>query len=291
MDKKYVEVQSRGLTLRGFLELPDGPGPHPLLVMFHGFTGNMGEKHFVLARLSRAVVAAGVATLRFDFGGSGESDGDFGEMTPKTEMADGLEILRFAETLPEVDPGRVMLFGFSLGGFVATNVAAAVPEKVERLVLMSPGGEPHKRQERMLKAEGWCGRGSLVLSPQYIYDGYEMDPFAAAELYPGHVTIVQGTDDAAVPASTAAEYALHFPDAEVRYVEGADHSYDSADWFAELVGHVVAAVTAPALAAPAGDDGPARGPEGVASSSSPAPCADRPAGFSPQAPEMPKNTD
>lgn len=247
MVKKYVEVQSRGLTLRGFLELPDGSGPHPLLVMFHGFTGNMGEKHFVLARLSRAVVAAGVATLRFDFGGSGESDGDFGQMTPKTEMADGLEILRFAQALPEVDPARVMLFGFSLGGFVATNVAAAVPEKIERLVLMSPGGEPHKRQERMLKAEGWCGRGSLVLSAQYIYDGYEMDPFAAAELYPGHVTIVQGTGDVAVPAATAAEYAAHFPDAEVRYVEGANHSYDSAEWFAELVKNVVAAVTAPAV--------------------------------------------
>ena len=247
MAKKYVEVTSRGLTLRGFLELPDGPGPHPLLVMFHGFTGNMGEKHFVLARLSRAVAAAGVATLRFDFGGSGESDGDFGRMTPKTEMDDGLEILKFAETLPEADPARIMLLGFSLGGFVATNVVAAVPDKVERLVLMSPGGEPHKRQERMLKAEGWCGRGSLVLSPQYIYDGYEMDPFAAAELYPGHVTIVQGTGDAAVPAATAAEYAAHFPDAEVRYVEGADHSYDSAAWFAELTGHVVDAVTAPAV--------------------------------------------
>lgn len=247
MVKKYVEVQSRGLTLRGFLELPDGPGPHPLLVMFHGFTGNMGEKHFVLARLSRAVVAAGVATLRFDFGGSGESDGDFGQMTPKTEMADGLEILRFAETLPEIDPARIMLFGFSLGGFVATNVAAAVPEKIERLVLMSPGGEPHKRQERMLKAEGWCGRGSLVLSTQYIYDGYEMDPFAAAELYPGHVTIVQGTGDKSVPAATAAEYAAHFQDVEVRYVEGADHSYDSTEWFAALVKNVVAAVTAPAV--------------------------------------------
>ncbi len=246
MVKKYVEVRSGDLTLRGFLELPDGPGPHPLLVMFHGFTGNMGEKHFVLARLSRAVAAAGVATLRFDFGGSGESDGDFGQMTPKTEMVDGLRILDFAAALSEVDPARIMLFGFSLGGFVATNVAAVVPQKIERLILMSPGGEPHKRQERMLRAEGWCGRGSLVLSPQYIYDGYEMDPFAAAELYPGHVTIVQGTADAAVPAATAAEYAAHFPDAEVRYVEGADHSYDSAAAFSELVRNVVEAATAPA---------------------------------------------
>ena len=74
MEKRYVEVKSCDLTLRGYLELPDGASsesPVPLLVMFHGFTGTLSEKHFVLSRLSRRVVASGVATLRFDFGGSG----------------------------------------------------------------------------------------------------------------------------------------------------------------------------------------------------------------------------
>ena len=98
MEKRYVEVQSRGLTLRGYLELPDGmsaEAPVPLLVMFHGFTGTLSEKHFVLSRLSRRVVEAGVATLRLDFGGSGESDGEFIDVTPRTEVEDGLAILAY----------------------------------------------------------------------------------------------------------------------------------------------------------------------------------------------------
>ena len=53
MEKRYVEVKSCDLTLRGYLELPDGASsesPVPLLVMFHGFTGTLSEKHFVLSR-------------------------------------------------------------------------------------------------------------------------------------------------------------------------------------------------------------------------------------------------
>ena len=54
--KQYVETVSRGLTLRGFLELPENVEKPPLLIMFHGFTGSKSEKHFLLSRLSREVV-------------------------------------------------------------------------------------------------------------------------------------------------------------------------------------------------------------------------------------------
>lgn len=148
MEKRYVEVKSCDLTLRGYLELPDGASsesPVPLLVMFHGFTGTLSEKHFVLSRLSRRVVASGVATLRFDFGGSGESDGEFINVTPLTEVEDGQAILAFGCGLPEVDQERVGLFGFSLGGFVAINVAAREQDRLKRLVLLSPGMITHKK--------------------------------------------------------------------------------------------------------------------------------------------------
>ena len=65
--KQYVETVSRGLTLRGFLELPENVEKPPLLIMFHGFTGSKSEKNFLLSRLSREVVRQGTATLRFDY--------------------------------------------------------------------------------------------------------------------------------------------------------------------------------------------------------------------------------
>lgn len=250
MAKKHVELQSRGLVLRGYFETPEDGAPFPTLVMFHGFGSCMAEKHFVLARLSRALVAAGVATVRFDFGGSGESDGEFIDVTPKTELEDGLAIMGFAAGLPEVDASRLMLMGFSLGGFVAANVAARVPELVERLILMSPGGEPHRRQERMLAELGWCGKGALRLGEGYIRDGYELDPFdedgspgKLAGSYEGAVHIIQGLEDAAVPPQTAERYAALYSNAEVTYVEGADHAYDSPEAFQALVRAVARAAT------------------------------------------------
>lgn len=242
MEKRYVEVKSCDLTLRGYLELPDGASsesPVPLLVMFHGFTGTLSEKHFVLSRLSRRVVASGVATLRFDFGGSGESDGEFINVTPLTEVEDGQAILAFGCGLPEVDQERVGLFGFSLGGFVAINVAAREQDRLKRLMLLSPGMITHKKMERMFRETGEAGRGALRVCPEFVTDGDALDPLLAASSFQKPVSIVQGTGDQAVPAPTAERYKKAFPDAELTYIEGADHAYDRPDWFAECAAAVV----------------------------------------------------
>lgn len=243
-DKRYVEVQSRGLTLRGYLELPEGASPQkpvPLLVMFHGFTGTLSEKHFVLSRLSRRVASAGVATLRLDFGGSGESDGEFMDVTPLTEVLDGQAILAHGRSLPQIDPERIGLFGFSLGGFVAVNVAAREQGLLSRLVLMSPGMITHKKMERILAETGRAGRGSLEVGAKFVSDGYALDPLEAARAFEKPVFIVQGTEDAAVPAQTAELYRRAFPNATLTYVEGADHAYDRPDWFEQCAQAVVAA--------------------------------------------------
>ena len=62
--KQYVETVSRGLTLRGFLELPENVEKPPLLIMFHWFNCSKSEKHFLISRLSREVVSQGTATIR-----------------------------------------------------------------------------------------------------------------------------------------------------------------------------------------------------------------------------------
>lgn len=243
MEKKYVEVESRGLTLRGFLELPDASrnGRVPLLVMFHGFTGDMCEKHFLLSRLSRDVVKEGVATLRFDFGGSGESDGEFIDVTPLTEVEDGISIMHYAAGLDEIDACRVGLLGFSLGGFVATNVAAREEELLSGIILVSPAVATHKKMEKSLRNCGRALRGSLEVREQFVTDGYSLDPLAAARLFDKTVSIIQGTADVAVTPDTAEEYMAAFPHASLSNVDGADHAYDKPEYFAELSSLVCAA--------------------------------------------------
>lgn len=246
--KKYVETISRGLTLRGFLELPDEIAPDgkkpPVIIMFHGFTGCKSEKHFLLSRLSHALAEAGVASLRFDFGGTAESDGDFRDVTPLTEIEDGLEIARYAKCLEETDTERVGLLGFSLGGFVAANVAGTIPEKLERLILISPATSTHKKMEKMYMETGSCGRGSLVVGQKFFEDGNNIDVMGVSANYTGPVTIIQGTIDTAVTPDTAMRYKNNFKNAVLHYVEGAVHSYDSPEHFEKLKKLVIEAAAA-----------------------------------------------
>ena len=99
--QKAVEIESRNLTLRGMLHIPDNaPGKVPVVCIFHGFTGTKVEPHFIFVKLSRRLEKTGIASLRFDFGGSGESDGDFEDMTILTELDDAKAILDYAKSCP-----------------------------------------------------------------------------------------------------------------------------------------------------------------------------------------------
>lgn len=243
--KKYVETMSRGLTLRGFLELPDAPaedGKMPsAVILFHGFTGCKSEKYFLLSRLSKALAEAGVASLRFDFGGTAESDGDFADVTPRTEIEDGLAIVNFAKSLKEIDTERIGLLGFSLGGFVAANVAGTIAQDLERLILISPATSTHKKMEKMYMEMGSCGRGSLLLDRKFFEDGNKIDVMEVSSHYEGPVTIIQGTIDTAVTPDIALQYKNNFRNAQLHYIEGAVHSYDSPEHFEALKNFVVEA--------------------------------------------------
>ena len=246
--KRHVEIESNGNILRGYLELPDWAqqdAKAPLLIMLHGFSGDRCERHFILARLSRRLVAEGVATLRMDTAGSGESDGDFSQMTPLTRMQDCMAMIDYALGLPEIDSAKIMLLGYSNGGFVATNVAARRADDIQRLVLASASCRSHKVMEQVRRETGTARRGSLLVGDKFIEDGYGMDPLEAAARYAKPVTLIQGTADVSVTPDSAELYREAFPCCDVRFVEGADHSYDSPEFFSEFCDVVSDAVGAP----------------------------------------------
>ena len=71
----------KGKILRGTVTLPGAAGPYPVVVNLHGFGGSrMGYKSMHVS-MARELAAAGIACVRYDFYGNGESDGEFEEMT------------------------------------------------------------------------------------------------------------------------------------------------------------------------------------------------------------------
>jgi dienelactone hydrolase len=119
-----VAFSSAGQTLAGVLHLPAGAGPHPVVVLLHGFPGN--ERNFDLAQALRR---AGFAALVFHYRGSWGMGGDYSWRHVLEDAAAVVAAVR-AEAFAaahRLDPRRVAVAGHSLGGFAALMTAAADP--------------------------------------------------------------------------------------------------------------------------------------------------------------------
>ncbi|MEU8107831.1 alpha/beta fold hydrolase [Nonomuraea muscovyensis] len=113
---------SGGASLLGVLHVPAGRGPHPVVVLLHGFPGD--ERNFDLAQVLRR---AGYASLVFHYRGSWGVGGSWswGHVLEDTAaVVAGLHGLAAAHRL---DPRRLVLIGHSMGGFAALMTAAAEP--------------------------------------------------------------------------------------------------------------------------------------------------------------------
>ncbi|MDI9422121.1 MAG: alpha/beta fold hydrolase [Bacillota bacterium] len=145
----YREVEVRypndedAIELAGTLTLPEGEGRFPAVLLISGSGPQdrneelMGHKPFLV--LADYLTRRGIAVLRFDDRGVGESTGDFAAATTIDFTRDVLAGLEFLKTRPEIDPARIGLIGHSEGGLVAP-MAANLSSDVAFIVLMAGPG-------------------------------------------------------------------------------------------------------------------------------------------------------
>lgn len=123
--------------------------PKGLVILSHGFTGTKCETGRLFVTTARAMAAAGLAALRFDFWGSGDSSGEFYEMSPNSEISDLKNVIRWAH---QQGYTKIGLLGLSYGGGVSICTAAQIPQgAVRALVTWStvPGFEFWRSQEEI----------------------------------------------------------------------------------------------------------------------------------------------
>ncbi|MEM1507507.1 MAG: alpha/beta fold hydrolase [Candidatus Bathyarchaeia archaeon] len=143
-----VAFKNKGQQIIGILHKPDNIKPHekvPGIVMFHGFTGNRSEAHRLFVQIARGLSSYGFIVLRFDFRGSGDSDGDFEDMTLPEEVSDAERAVTFLLRQRNVDGERVGVIGLSMGGRVAA-ILASKDERIKFAVLYSPALSPLKER-------------------------------------------------------------------------------------------------------------------------------------------------
>jgi pimeloyl-ACP methyl ester carboxylesterase len=116
---EQLEITSAGLPLLNTAFLPGGPGPHPVVVLLHGFPGNDNQLD-----LAQALRRAGHACVVFHYRGSWGGPGAWSWSNGLDDAAAVVDALRRDARF---DPARIVLAGHSYGGFVALQVAAADP--------------------------------------------------------------------------------------------------------------------------------------------------------------------
>lgn len=124
-----------GTMLRGWFCRPEGDGPFATIVMSHGF-GSLKEQY--LDRLGERFAEAGLASVIYDHRNFGASEGTpRHEINPFLQMQDMRHMITFASSLPQVDAGRIGLWGTSYSGGHAL-VVAAVDRRVKCVVAVVP---------------------------------------------------------------------------------------------------------------------------------------------------------
>jgi pimeloyl-ACP methyl ester carboxylesterase len=149
-----VEIQRPAGLMRGMLHLPERSRfrpPWPGVALFHGFTSQRMGFGFLFLSFSRLFAEAGIAGVRFDFMGCGESDGRFEDLTLSSEIEDAGCVLYFLRGRREVDDRRLFLLGMSMGGTIAGFLAGVRPTEARGLLLWAAAGERARLESRSVR--------------------------------------------------------------------------------------------------------------------------------------------
>ena len=246
---KNIEIPGTRGNIPATIQLPakSARGEElPLVVLCHGFTGNrQGDGHF--APLAEDLAAHGIATVRLDFAGCGDSTEPYANYTLANMAADVDSVIGYMQAT--YGTGKTALVGHSMGGRLASLYPQLGQYSVTALALWSPANGTGLQGLEFLSidnfaaveelaaradAEGSVAAWGVELSAAYIDGMRDSDPNAALQesglpvllTYSGNERILSDTTQTETKAAVES-----LPDGQVvldPFVNG-DHNYTSED--------------------------------------------------------------
>lgn len=228
----------RDQRLFGVLHVPVCVTPVPVVIMVHGFTDDKTGDNRLFVKFARCAAEAGFAVLRFDFAGSGDSEGDFSRMTLDSEIDDLRSAVDFAYNFPAFDKTRLNLIGYSLGGAVSIMVASQ-DERVKSFVGWSPAAFLPETFQRVLGENAFvlakqcevihCANGDkqfLLVRDFFLSLAKHRPDQAISTISPRPILLVQGTaDEKVLPGETKSLFENARGHKQLHLIEGAGHSF------------------------------------------------------------------
>jgi alpha-beta hydrolase superfamily lysophospholipase len=226
-----------GLQLRGAFVTPTVT-PTSVTVMVHGGGVTRDEGGF-FTRLAEGMAANGIASLRFDLRGHGQSEGRQEDLTISGILNDIRAAVAQAKALTGV--ARVHLLGASFGGGICGYYAAQRPYELSKLVLINPlinykkrfiDDKPYWSGDQISEDAGHelLANGSLAHSPTFklgrplLNEVFYLRPDKAVERITTPTLVIHGTSDTFVPVQSSRDLAgkIAAP-VELIEIEGAQH--------------------------------------------------------------------
>lgn len=233
--EEILSIQNKNnLTLSAIFHYPGKSIKYPAVIVLHGFTGYKEEEHLV--ELSHDLQKNGIAVIRFDMSGLGESEGSLEEDYRLTNYLSDIDVV--FQTLASqlfIDENAIGIAGHSMGGNAALLYAARNSQIRSVCAISAPyqlgdsGGL--KKHLSEWKQSGWLERtssryGILSFPYSFIEDAMSHDVRKVAGQIKQPKLIVWGTADNRVFPSECEELYdfLHDPK-ESFVVQGMGHDY------------------------------------------------------------------
>ncbi|PLR96808.1 alpha/beta hydrolase [Bacillus sp. T33-2] len=240
--QEAVSIIHNRKVMRGMQHLPEGDNL-PAVILFHGFTGTKLEPHQLFLKISRALEAKGVASFRFDFLGSGESDGEFKDMTVSGELDEARTIFNYVKSHPAIDPGQITVLGFSMGGLLASLLAGELQDAIDKLILLAPAATIARSARKIeenapyIASHDAYDNGGNLVGKKFIDEVKALEVWDLASKYAKEVLLIHGTDDKAVPVEASLMYVekCYQDKAVLHTIDGADHTFNRFQWEMEVI--------------------------------------------------------
>jgi dipeptidyl aminopeptidase/acylaminoacyl peptidase len=207
-----VSFKSEGNKISGILHLPEGKNP-PCVIASHGLLSSKDSEKYTA--IGQRLSQKGIAMLRFDFRGIGESEGRLKDDTVSRRIADLDSAIPFVRSYPGMG-NRIGLLGSSLGGYISLIVASMEREIRTVVIWATPFHLDDLGSKKQEEKKPLPGKAFFKDLPKH-------------RLFPllpkvSNCMVIHGEKDELVPVDQAWEifHTLGAPK-EIHVIEDADH--------------------------------------------------------------------
>lgn len=233
---EQISIAGESYDIPAIVTIPSSEEKVPCVIMLHGTGTNKDEAGNAYIEMADVFAANGIASIRIDFAGSGDSTVDYSKYTFSSAKADAEAAAAYAKTLDAIDGEKLGIMGWSQGGSMALLTAAE--DKDFKSVLTWAGSldlsslvtdemiaEASENKQTQLQFD-W--REPLNLSKEWIDEMQSTNILDAVKEIDAPILAINGAkDDVVLPenAEKIAENASN-PQSEVLIIEGADHTFN-----------------------------------------------------------------